>query len=100
MIRALHAKYDPQQNTNKTPDQIYIEKVLDAQENRNYTNALHMLNEMIQYEEWQLQFMYQLRADCHFEFKEYEKARDEYIKSLPEQMKGISSLGLVKLMLS
>ncbi|VGO23288.1 tetratricopeptide repeat protein [Pontiella sulfatireligans] len=69
-------------------DQLYIDEVLAKLKSENYTNALQMLNKKIQNEEWQLQYMHELRGESYFGLESYKEARDEYIRALPQSNEG------------
>lgn len=69
-------------------EQKFLDKAMDALESDDYTNALHMLTERIEGKKWQLYFLHELRADSYFELKEFEKARDDYLKATPRAKKG------------
>jgi len=72
----------------KTEVKAFQDTAMDLIEEGKYEVAFRLLDDRIKQKEWELQFLYMLRADCYGQFQDYEKARKDYIKALPRSTKG------------
>ncbi|MCK5784377.1 MAG: sel1 repeat family protein [Desulfobacterales bacterium] len=75
-------------NAEDLKEQQFIDKAMEESKQGNHAEAVSMLTKRIKHKEWQLQFLYRLRAADYSNLKEYEKARDDYIKALPRSKNG------------
>ena len=60
----------------------FVDQITKEMARGEYKKALQEVDELVKEKEWELYFLYRLRANNYFWLGEYENARDDYIRAL------------------